>query len=131
MFFFLLFFRCLDFFWKKYKTNKIFLLNFQCIKRNYEGFQLFQIFTLSYIQIINAIYLKSRDVWGWKSIDKKPYIKKQRHLLTWLYKKIHTKILWKGPSQNLSEFMRINFYSPWNHQIIYGFLLISGRIDVN
>ena len=32
----------------------------------------------------------------------------------------------------LSEFMRlINFYSPWNHQKTYGFLMISGGIEVN
>ena len=25
----------------------------------------------------------------------------------------------------------INFYSPWNHQKTYGFLMISGKIEVN
>ena len=25
----------------------------------------------------------------------------------------------------------INFYSPWNHQKTYGFLMISGGIEVN
>ena len=30
---------------------------------------------------------------------------------------------------NLSEF--INFYSPWNHEKIYDFMMISGGIEVN
>ena len=41
----------------------------------------------------------------------------------------------KEPSLNLilvlSEFKQINFNSPWNHQKIYGFLMIPGGIDVN
>ena len=31
----------------------------------------------------------------------------------------------------LKEFKQINFYSPWNHQKTYGFLMISGEREVN
>ena len=30
-----------------------------------------------------------------------------------------------------SKYQRINFYSPWNYQQTYGFLMISGGIEVS
>ena len=34
-------------------------------------------------------------------------------------------------AKGLCPFMRINFYSPWNHQKTFGFPMISEEIEVN